>query len=347
MIIIAFIFTGFRLPSFLIHNTTSTTTIISNSAANSTSNSISNSTSNTIAANTFSTNCGAYAVVLNKSNETSNGSCNWTGGVLGTWVSSGNYTNETLRIVGDDGKTYVNETETSACTTFFDNFSAPAQTYSVYFHSGLPSFATNSSCPYAMTKLNTTTTPPKVILNYILNGNFGNGEYTGWTTNGVGFGKKPLNITEADANTIDCYLGTPWANYNGTFFATSFRCGLGEATGNLTSQTFYASQPFLNFRVISNGNNDLSVQILYNGTPYIITHYNTYNSTLYTNSSATFRNASIPLVTVVGKPIQIMIHAGTLNSKTFIAAGDFRLSSTPLQDKGIQFGPYNFTGSGG
>jgi len=332
VIIVWYLSTGFKLPGG--HTTTVSTTIQGNSSTSTATTSIQ-----------YIYPCSKFDEFTQASNTVVTNQCSWTGGYLGLWVASGQSTYESVLIKGlSDNKTYVNQTSNYSCTTFYENFTASNQIYSITLKTGPLASNTISSCLYAHAKLNTTLLPPPEIYQNVYNGNFINGEYTGWTLAGKGFGTAPLNITKANTNTTSrCYVGQPWTGYIGSYIATTYNCGLSNAPGNITSSLFYANEPFLNFKIISPADQLLYVEILYNGTPYIIAHYNTYNITQTAAASTTFRNASIPLVTVIDKPIQVRVVADTLNQQTYIAAGDFALGSQPHQDQGILSGSYNFT----
>jgi len=268
--------------------------------------------------------CNNFSIYNATINATVSGKCYWSGGVLGLWVAAGNPGREHVIIKGPSNELFVNQSSTESCLTFYQNFSAPAGVYNVTLITG----DSHGNCGYAIAKLNSTTVPPPTVYNFVFNGNFHTGHYTGWNVTGKGFGTAPLNITYANSN-AKCYLGQPWSNYNGTFFATTYTCGTSVSPGNLTSSPFYADSPFLNFKIISPADNGLYVEILYNGTPKIIAHYNTFNTSLGANASSTFRNATIPLTTVIGKPVEIRVVADELAMQRFIAVGDFVLSQTP------------------
>ena len=81
------------------------------------------------------------------------------------------------------------------------------------------------------------------------------------------------------------------------FFATTYTCGYETSPGNLTSSRFIVNPklPFLNFKVISPDKAHLYIEILENTTPKVIAHFNTYNLSIDSVSSSTFRNASLDL----------------------------------------------------
>jgi len=192
--------------------------------------------------------------------------------------------------------------------------------------------STTSTAPATTTAASTTTVP--AYQSAVNNGNFSTGTYSGWTVNGTGFGTAPLGIKTADADM--CYYGAPWANYNGSYFATTFTCGTQVSPGNLTSGYFTASAPYLNFRIISPASSSLYIEILYNGVPRVINHYNTYNSSISGGvASYTFFNASIPLASVQGNAVQVRIVAADVNEYGYIAVGDFGLAQNSNQAKGI------------
>jgi hypothetical protein len=260
--------------------------------------------------------------------------CSWSGGQLGLWGAAGNASSEQIIVTGvKDGKTYVNLTEGYNCTTFLESFFAPEQTYNFTLITG----AGGGQCGPTVAKLNTTIKPPNVpYYNFVFNGNF-EANYTGWNSTGEGFGTHPLNLTHANEN-YNCYIGRPWSGYNGSFVATTFDCGLGNSPGNLTSQPFkVTNKPYLNFKLVSPQDNYLYVEIIYsNDTPAIIAHYNTFNSSTGGGESAsTFANVTLPMITLINQVVRIRIVADTLTQHNYIAAGDFQLSSQPLQSKGV------------
>ncbi|MDE1851444.1 MAG: hypothetical protein KGH69_02010 [Candidatus Micrarchaeota archaeon] len=173
----------------------------------------------------------------------------------------------------------------------------------------------------------------------IANGDFSSGTYANWNASGPGFGSAPFNLTDANAN--GNYYNHTWENYDGTFFATSFQGGSSLQAGNLTSDSFIATEPYLNFRIISSQSALLYVEVLSEGNVVASAHYNTFNTSLSKYYLSTFQNASIPLVGVLCKPVQVRVVAGVTNAGAgsstyqYIAIGDFKMSKSPAQARGI------------
>jgi hypothetical protein len=331
VLIIVYAYTGFRFISPK-KVTTSLTSIATTSITN-----VSLATSTIQSTNS----CSAFEILGVALNTTYVDNCSSDGGTLGVWVAAGLGGMESVKIVGADGVIYVNQTSAYNCTTFYQNFTAPAQLYTVTFKTGKG----GGSCGSPLVLINTSTTPPQIAYTYIYNGNFGNGKYTGWNTTNPGFGTEPLNITYADSKL--CYQGTPWSNYEGGYFATTYNCGISVSPGNITSSPFIVNpaEPFLNFKLISPAGAALYFELLRanykvsdgteiyaNSTPLAIIHFNTYNLSATINSSSTFANVTIPLTLYTNQVLQVRIVADEVGTN-FIAAGDFVFANGPHQDK--------------
>ncbi len=277
--------------------------------------------------------CDNYTVFESNPNSTSAVMCRWNGGRLGIWVASGLNSNVHFSIVGTNNVTYVNSTvnhDVYNCTTFYKNFSAPAQVYTLTLTTG----PTGGSCDsYSLLKLNTTLVPPAETYRQVYNGNFSTGDFTGWNATGKGFANGPMNVTYADAQ--HCYQGDPWAGYDGDFFATTYNCGLSNSPGNLTSSQFLVDEPFLNFQVISPADQSIYVEVLSDNAPAIVAHYNTYNLTFGSTSQYTFRNATISLIKLAGKTVRVRVVAQSIKQQNYIAIGNFRLAAKPISTPGI------------
>lgn len=168
------------------------------------------------------------------------------------------------------------------------------------------------------------------------NGNFGTGTYSGWTVTGSGFGNAPTDINIANEN--NDYYRTYWSNYNGEFFATTFRNSSAFVPGNLTSYQFMVSEPFLNFKIVSSQSSGLYTEVLLNNTPFIISYYNTTNGQ-GNYPLGTFANASINLSPLFCQNVTVRIVSRVLENSTnrnrFIAVGDFYLSNSSIATPGI------------
>ncbi len=339
MVIITYIFTGFKFSSLQRKTITTLTSTASTSIEASTV------ATTTINYNNSISSCSNFQIVGQSLDTIYTVKCSSNGGTLGLWVAAGISGTESVKIVGADNRTYVNQNSTYNCTTFFQNFTAPAQTYTITYITGVG----GGSCGNSVIIINTTTVPPKVVYHYIYNGNFGNGAYTGWNVINPGFGTAPLNISYADSKL--CYVGRNWSNYNGGYFATTYNCGVSVAPGNITSSPFLAdpTKPFLNFRLISPDDNNIYIELLnanykvinnkqvyVNSTPVAIAHFNTYNLSVTSGyASSTFANVTIPLTQYINDILQVRVVAVTVEGSHFIAAGDFVLSNRPHQDKGV------------
>ncbi len=171
----------------------------------------------------------------------------------------------------------------------------------------------------------------------IYDGNFSSGNYLGWIPTGVGFGTSPANITFDDE--YNEYYGHPWTGWNGIFFATSYSGGLSVSQGNLTSKPFLVTEPYLNFKVISPSSAQLYIEILHNNNREVTIHYNTFQASNNTNATSNFVNASIILVPLLCKQVQIRIVAQVVgtgqNEFNYIAATGFYMSKRAFSSPGI------------
>ncbi|MGC8496213.1 MAG: hypothetical protein ACP5MX_03345 [Candidatus Micrarchaeia archaeon] len=328
VVIVTYIYTGFRLPTLGRSAILTTTTV----PANIPKNTIVTTTANY---SNYLLPCNNFEIPSQSQNSTISGNCSWQGGNLGIWLGSGSFSSARIIVASKNNVTLMNRSTSFKCLVFIDNMSLPSQILRITLKTGSGAYNTSSSCSYAVAKLNTTVIPPPTVYTNVYNGNFSNGKYTGWNYTGKGFGTQPLNITYADSR--NCYLGYPWSNYNGIYFATTYNCGLSNSPGNLTSSPFLvsAATPFLNFKIISPADNQLYVEILENNTPEIIAHYNTFNISSGGNAQSVFQNVSIPLTMFIGKSVRIRIVAQTLHLQKFIAAGDFSLGHYPISTPGI------------
>ena len=174
------------------------------------------------------------------------------------------------------------------------------------------------------------------------NGDFGTGTYAGWNITGQGFinsqGKAlPTNLSFANQN--DQYYGQPWSNYGGSYFATTYVGGISLSTGNLTSNPFAVREPYLDFKISSAPSSLLYLELLYQGRPYYIEHFNTLNASGGNNPQSTFENATLPLFNMLCKNVSVRVVSGVVGSIStvhdLIAVGDFVQSKIPVQTPGI------------
>ena len=334
--VIAYIETGFVIPHNPLITATST---VSGSAPSS----ISTTTGGTTPTTTISNRGQLYPCVdLSLSSSAFNTStlaqCLLTSNKIGIWAAAGNANTAHLLVTGADNRTYVNQTITYNCTTFITNFTGPKQAYNVTFKTGYG----GGSCGQSILVFNSTTEPPKKAYSFVYNGNFANGQYTGWTVSGKGFGTAPLNITYANNGIKKCYVGYPWSNSPGPYVASTYMCGTQTSPGNLTSSPFVVNKPFLNFKIVSKPHGNLYVEIITSNQTAISAEYNTYNLSLPNSTiknknvtTSVFRNASIPLTVVAGKVVQIRLVSSAVGTSYFMLAGGFQMSGTPNQEPGI------------
>lgn len=338
MIVGAYIYTGFKFLPFISQHKTTVPTVSTTIKLSTTT---TENTTTTINYTNFVSPCQGLTIASYELNRTYTSECSSNGGKYGLWVASGNAGTESATITGSDGKVYVNQTSSYDCITFYQNFTLPAQVYTVTYKTG----PGGGSCGNSVLVINGTTAPPIIAYPTVYNGNFGNGQYTGWTVTDPGFGTAPLNIPTANSKL--CYSGRPWSNYNGTNFATTYNCGITSAAGNITSSPFMVdpAKPFLNFKLISPEDNNLYVvllranykivdgkQVYTNSTPLEIAHFNTFNLSANPYSLSTFANVTLPLTLYVNQPLQIRIVSAVSGGSDFIAVGGFYLSKRPQQD---------------
>jgi len=273
--------------------------------------------------------CNNYVLFANSSNTVYTGMCLLTSNSIGVWIASGNSGVVNLKIIGANNKTYISRNITYSCAAFFKNLTAPQQIYSIILTSG----PGGGSCGPALVKFNSTVIPPKMVYDFVYNGNFTTGDFTGWNVTGAGF--RIINVTYAD--NVGCYQGARWSNVPGPFFASTYTCGTQASPGNITSSAFTVTKPFLNFKIISPSNANLYVEILYNNSTAILAKYNTYNITVNSSASSNFRNATIPMTTLAGKAVRIKVVGGlaTNTKQSFISVGGFYMSTRPTQNGNI------------
>ncbi len=168
----------------------------------------------------------------------------------------------------------------------------------------------------------------------IPNGNFASG-YSRWSATGSGFGAGPTDLYVANENAG--YYKMPWANYNGEFFATTYKQNAAYSPGNLTSDSFKVTEPFLNFKISSAQSAGLYMEMLLNGAPFIILHYNTTNGK-GSYPLGTFANASVNLSPLFCQNVSVRfvsdVSGNSTNQDQFIAVTDFYLSNQSIATPG-------------
>lgn len=312
-----------------------TTTTIQVNAANAVNSSV-NATVNTTL-QSFSISCDKVSFDTQYYNSTITGSCHWSGGLLGLMAGRGSSNIVQVYVIGTDGIYYFNQTLTGECPHLYTYRYFPAENYSLGIVMGAKNASAPAACNSTTVKLvsGTPSSIGETIYQDVPNGDFATGSYYMWNITGKAFQSMPLNLTLA--NNISCHPGNAkWSGYNGTFFASTYNCSKkSQAYGNLTSSIFNASEPFLNFQTIGYGGPFSYIEILQNGKPAIKASFNTYNISNGQQQTFMLRNATIPLMKVYGKPVQVRVVANETAETDFIVIGNFRLSSYPVQELGV------------
>ncbi|MCL5008516.1 MAG: hypothetical protein M1156_01335 [Candidatus Marsarchaeota archaeon] len=179
----------------------------------------------------------------------------------------------------------------------------------------------------------------------IYNGNFSTGNFIGWNVTGTGFGSAPINITYENSNSVNGYFvnnnytnANKWTGYNGIFFASTYQGGLSISPGNISSQVFEVTEPYLNFQIASPQNNNIYVEILKNGQPVERAYYNTFGEN--GGNYHIFMNESMNLAPLMCSNVSVRVVADVISTPAthydFIAIGGFYLSRTPYpQNTGL------------
>lgn len=171
----------------------------------------------------------------------------------------------------------------------------------------------------------------------VYNGNFSTGTYSGWYSTGSGFGSSPLNATMANQNGV--YYQGPWSNYNGQDFATTYTQAQHYTPGAIYTN-FTVVLPYLNFQIISAPNPDLYIEVLREGIPVVVVHYNTPNATSGYAKMSSFASASINMSSLMCDAVQVRVVANVYEATSaqqnqFIAVGNFYQSQSSSQSSGI------------
>lgn len=276
---------------------------------------------------------GAY-LATQRANSVVSETCSWGGGGVGLWVASGQASYAEAAITGSDGVRYANATFSNPCLSQYNVYQLPAQNYTVTLSTGpvVPG-PVSGSCPTSIAELSSPSQNSSNPNTNMVNGDFSTGTYYGWAASGKAWGSAPINLTRA--NEVGCYpQAAEWSGYAGNFFASTYQCAYGsQAYGNLTSMPFMTGKSFLNFQVLGSGGAASYLEILYDGSVYIRARFSTANMSNTRTGAFTFTNATLPLYSARNKLIQVRIVANETDPGDFLAVGNFRLGSSPIQTR--------------
>ncbi|MEM3791434.1 MAG: hypothetical protein QXL16_01760 [Candidatus Micrarchaeaceae archaeon] len=205
----------------------------------------------------------------------------------------------------------------------------------------LPSTTAKSTSTSSTTTTTTNTSSTSTTIIYsscissqvnvsIPNGNFSTGTYEFWNVTGLGFGSAPMNITEANQN--GTYFSHPWYGYEpqSPFMATTFKPGIVQYSGNLTSSPFKVTEPYLDFKLISPNYAGAYLQILESGKPLATYWFNTYNISSNGSAQSHLINESISLAPFLCKTVQlkavVKVVGAIQNKYDYLAITDIHLS---------------------